>query len=111
MCLLLLQEPRLMIAPRSIAQGDQAIQQGKSADARTAYRPAIEAQPNEPIIIERLSKSAITVRRPDMAALFLRQLVQHKGWSPALYQTAANIQRMQDAPFNASDYLYASLTD
>src|SRR5687767_8134980 len=100
-----------MIAPRGIVEGDRAMQQGKAAEAIREYRQALEAQPNDPMLIERLLNSAITVRRPDMAMLYLRQLVAQKGWSPALYRTAASIYRMHNAPSSASEYLYASLTN
>ncbi|MCC7446818.1 MAG: tetratricopeptide repeat protein [Anaerolineae bacterium] len=110
LCLLLLQEPRLLIAPLAVLRGDTALGEGRLAEAAASYLEALQAYPGASLILHKLVDVHVTAHRPDLAALYLRQLVALHGWSPEQYRAMAEIATAQDERQQAMWYWQASLT-
>jgi Flp pilus assembly protein TadD len=83
-------EPRPLVAPQAVARGDAALQRGQVKQAITEYRAALEAQPGNSMIIERLADSTLAAHRPDLSIAFLRQRAALHGWTPALHRKMAD---------------------
>jgi len=109
-CLLLLKEPRLLVAVNGISGGDAARESGKVAEAIASYRAALDAQPGDPQLLHRLINATLRIDRPDMALTYLRQLVSLQGWSPESNRQMADILTAQGDSQQALVYLRASLT-
>lgn len=109
-CLPLLQEPRLLVAPQAVTRGDSAVREGRLTDAAASYFDALQAHPGDPLVLRRLIDIHVTAHRPDLAALYLRQLVALHGWTPDLYRTMAEIATAQDERQQSVLYWQASLT-
>ncbi len=108
-CLILVQEPRLLVAPQAVLRGDTALRDRRLADAAANYQEALQARPGDSLILGRLVDSHLSAHRPDLAALYLRQLVALHGWTPDLYRTMADIAIAQDERQQAILYWQASL--
>src|SRR5258708_1924814 len=103
-CLLALQDARLLAVPQNIIRGNQSLDKDDPIQAISDFRAALAAQPADAYLIQRLVDSAIAAKRPDMAAIFLHQLTSNYGWNSALYRSAANILTQQAEPEQASFY-------
>ncbi len=108
-CLLALQDARLLAVPQNIIRGNQSLDKDDPIQAISDFRAALAAQPADAYLVQRLLDSAIAAKRPDMAAIFLHQLTSNYGWNSALYRSAANILTQQAEPEQASFYWRASL--
>src|SRR5260221_2583977 len=109
-CLAIVQEPRLLAAVNGVGRGDSAMEARKVAEAITEYRTALEALPADAQVLERLVSATLFVRRPDMALLYLRQLVAAHGWTLQRYQDMAEALAQNGDRLQATVYLRASLT-
>ncbi len=110
LCVLIVREPYSLVGPQAVARGDSAFQQGQIADALREYRTALEAQPGDSLVVERLADCMTAAQRPDLAALYLRQLVSLRGWAPALYRKLADALAAQGETQEAAIYWRSSLT-
>jgi Flp pilus assembly protein TadD len=99
----------MMVAVNGLAQGDAARDSGKRADAIAQYRTALEALPNDPVVLERLITESLNLRRPDMAIVYLRQLVRAHGWTSQRSLYMADALTIQGDKQQATIYLRASL--
>lgn len=108
-CLLTLQEPRLLIIPQYVAQGNDALRNGNPTLAINVFRTALAAKPGDTYLLERLVDSTLAAQRPDMAAIFLQQLTALAGWEPASYRKMATILTAQAKSDQAAFYWEASL--
>src|SRR5260221_3405394 len=108
-CLLALQDARLLAVPQNIIRGNQSLDKDDPIQAISDFRAALAAQPADAYLVQRLLDSAIAAKRPDMAAIFLHQLTSNYGWNSALYRSAANILTQQAEPEQAFFYWRASL--
>ncbi len=110
LCVAAAQEPRALTAPQAISRADAALQQGQLAQAASGYSLALAAEPGNSLVIQRLVNTAFAAHRPDLAALYLRQLATRSGWTPTLRQQMADALTAQGDRHEAALYLQTALT-
>ncbi len=86
------------------------MQQNQPVQAVLAYRSALQLQPGDPFIIERLVDSTLAAHRTDLALVYFRQLIALRGWTPDRYRKMAQILSTEDDTRQALVYWQASLT-
>src|SRR5260221_4488037 len=106
--LLTLQDSQLRVAQKAIIAADKSLATGQAAQAIANYRAALQAQPGDPWLLDRLTESSLTAQRPDMAAAFLEQHAALLGLAPAPYRTMADVRVVQGPPDQAPAYWRAS---
>ncbi len=109
-CLLALQDARWEIAPQAIAAGDAAVRQAQPAQAIARYEQALEAQPGDVMIVQRLLQSAVQAHRPDIADQFARQWSGLSGDWPDVYREMADLALSEGQSPQAAFYWRASLS-
>ncbi|HLY25583.1 MAG TPA: tetratricopeptide repeat protein [Aggregatilineales bacterium] len=113
-CVLALQDARWEVAPQAIAAGDQAIGEESPDRAIAYYERALEAQPGDSQIIERLINGAYQANRPDLAHQFVRLLSARpttgSGGAQDVYRRMADLALAENNSTMAAFYWWASLS-
>src|SRR5258708_32232621 len=69
-CLLALQDARLLAVPQNIIHGNQSLDKDDPIQAISDFRAALAAQPANAYHVNRLLSDAIAANRPEIAASF-----------------------------------------
>ncbi|MBP0615133.1 tetratricopeptide repeat protein [Jiella mangrovi] len=77
------------------AEGAILDQMGKSDEARTFYRKALEIQPNEPTVLSNLGMSYVLTNDLASAERYLKQAVQQRGVDSRVRQNLALVVGLQ----------------
>jgi tetratricopeptide (TPR) repeat protein len=107
--ILLIPAPRLAAIPQWVAQGDAAYRAGALDQAVTAYQAALDAEPGDAALFERLYVCALEQNRLDIASARLRQLAALRGWTTDRYRKMAALVEQQGDTQSAAAYWQASL--
>jgi Flp pilus assembly protein TadD len=109
--LVLASEPRLLIVSQALTRASSALNEGRPSQALLDLQIALEVQPRDTKIVEKLIESASSAGRPEVAAAYLRQLAAETGWSSERYRQMGGLIAARGDLQQAVVYWQASLTD
>jgi tetratricopeptide (TPR) repeat protein len=94
-----------------LSDGDQAVQQGRYADAQRAYDRLFVYDPDNPLIYESLVQAALDTQHFADAQVYLYALADLEGWTPDRYSQLRVSLEQTDQASQAAGLLETTLLD